>query len=94
MRDYTLAVGSGQPYGFSAADDRGATLHVVDYLAVHAPGRLGETVPMVLIGPDGLLSQPDEDAAGFCRRVKRAHPVENTDDVRVADSTPPDCNTI
>ncbi len=49
-------------------------------------------VPLVLSGPDGLLSAPDEDTDAFCRRVQATHVVESTDDVRVADPTPPDCN--
>lgn len=92
MRDYTLAIGTGEPYGFSAGDDRGATLHVLDYLDAQAPGGLAEGTPIVLLGPDGLLSQANDDAAAFRRRHQAAHRFENTDDIKVADPTPPDCN--
>ena len=93
MRDYTLAIGNGAPYGFSAGDDRGAALHVLDYVMQHAPSQPSKPLPIVLIGPDGLLSRPDEDATAFCHRIQSAHFSENTDDIRVADPTPPDCNT-
>lgn len=91
MRDYTLAVGMDEPYGFSASDDGAAVRHAGDYFMAHGHGG-GVQGQIVLSGPDGLLSVPGEDAAAFCARIETAHRLELTDDVKPADPTPPDCN--
>ena len=89
MRDYTLAIGNQPAYGFSAATDGAAVLHAIDYLDLHATPACGG---IALAGPDGVLTQPSEDVRSFRERVSTFHAVENTDDVRPADPTPPDCN--
>lgn len=89
MRDYTLAIGDQAAYGFSAADDRAAVLHAVDYLDAQGAPLSGG---FVLAGPDGVLTQPSEDVGAFRQRASAFHRTENTDDVRPADPTPPDCN--
>lgn len=92
MGDYVLAVGEHDPYGFSASDYRAAMVHAADYLRSHHAAALGD-VPVVLSGPDGILTAPDDTAGLFRTVVSRWHETEGTDDISPADSTPPDCNT-
>lgn len=92
MGDYVLALGDNDPYGFSAPDDRAAMIHAADYVESHGSAPVG-AMPVVLSGPDGILTAPN-DRAGMLRTVvSRWHAAESTDDIRPADPTPPDCNT-
>ena len=91
MGDYTLAIGDGDPYGFSAPDDRAALAHACDYIVARAEVGPSARLPVALSGPDGLLTASDDDAEAFCRRTAE-HRIQPTDDVRPGDPTPPDCN--
>lgn len=91
MADYVLALGNHDPYGFSAPDDRAAMIHAADYVESHKSAPVGD-VPVVLSGPDGILTEPNDKAGMLRAVVSRWHVVERTDDVSPADPTPPDCN--
>lgn len=94
MADYTLAVGTGDPYGFAADDEavaiRHAAAYVEDRLAEDLRAR-PETV-ITLLGPGGLLTRPSERIDEFVRRVPGDHPAMASSRVQPGDANTPDCN--
>lgn len=94
MADYTLAVGTQDPSGFSAGTDADAMRQAVDRvrdryasLLAHSPHDV-----VTLLGPDGLLTSPSERLDTFVARVPGPPAAGDPDRVQPGDSNTPDCN--
>lgn len=94
MTDYTLAVGTRDPHGFSAATDQEA----IRYAAAYIEGRCAEDLArnpqeaVTLLGAAGPLTRPSERIDEFVRRLPGAHPGVDPSTVQPGDTNTPDCN--
>lgn len=94
MSDYTLAVGTHDPHGFTADSEGAAVRYAVAYIETRYAGDLGETPQDVvtLMGPDGLVTRPSERMDEFVKRVPGEHPGLDATTFQPGDANTPDCN--
>ena len=94
MADYTLAVGTHDPHGFSAPSEAEAIRYAVAYLEGRHAGALRDTPQEVvtLMGAAGLVTRPSERIDEFVRRLPGAHPGIDPDRFQPGDANTPDCN--
>lgn len=94
MADYVLAVGTHDPYGFSAATEVDAISQAVGYIEsrhAHDLERLPQEV-VTLLGPAGLLTRPSERIDEFVQRLPGDHPGLDPNTIQPGNSNIPDCN--
>lgn len=94
MADYVLAVGTHDPYGFTADGDEDAVGRAARFVGSLYAGELesnGQEV-VSLLGPGGLLTRPAERLDEFIRRVPGAGLVEDASQFGPRDANIPDCN--
>lgn len=94
MPDYRLAVGTNDPYGFSAATEQDAIRRAVDYIERHLADELERNPQeaLTLLGPSGPVTRPSERIDEFVRRVPGAHPAIDSDTIQPGQTNTPDCN--
>ena len=94
MTDYTLAVGTHDPHGFSASDDPEAIRYAVGYIEHRHGADLAETPQEVvtLLGPTGLVTRASERIDEFVTRLPGPHPGIDPDTIQTGDANTPDCN--
>ena len=94
MADYTLAVGTHDPRGFSAASEVDALRYAVGLVeASYADDlrRVPQTV-VTLMGPVCLVTRPSERADEFVQRIAGDHPGIDATTIQPGDTNTPDCN--
>jgi hypothetical protein len=94
MPDYTLAVGTHDPHGFSAPSDPDAIRYAVGYIQARHATDLSETPQEVvsLMGSNGLVTRPSERIDEFVQRIPGDHPGIDPDKFQPGDANTPDCN--
>lgn len=94
MPDYTLAVGTHDPQGFSASSDDDAIRRAIGLVESKYAGELVRQPHDVvtLLGAGGLLTRPSERLDEFVRRLPGPHPEIDTDTLQPGDTNTPDCN--
>ena len=94
MPDYTLAIGTHDPHGFSAAGDADAIRYTVGYIEARHASELADKPEEVvtLMGADGLVTRPSERIDEFVERLPGEHPGIDPRTFRPGDSNAPDCN--
>ena len=94
MSDYTLAVGTHDPHGFSAGSESDAIRYAVAYVEARHAREISETPQEVvtLLGADGLVTRPSERIDEFVRRVPGEHPGIDPTAFQPGDANTPDCN--
>lgn len=94
MTDYTLAVGTHDPHGFSAATERDAIGYAVRLVERRLADDLARNPQEVvtLLGPTGLLTRPSERLDEFVRRLPGDHPGIDPVTIQPGDTNTPDCN--
>lgn len=94
MADFTLAVGTHDPHGFSAASETDAIGYAVRYIGQRLPDELQRNPQEVLtlIGPAGLVTRPSERIDEFVMRRPGAHPGIDPLTIQPGDADTPDCN--
>lgn len=94
MSDYTLALGTHDPHGFSAASEAEALRYAVGYLEATHADELGERPDEVvtLMGAGGLVTRPSERFDEFVKRVPGQHPGLDPNTFQPGDANTPDCN--
>ena len=94
MADYTLAVGTHDPHGFSAPSDDDAVRYAVSYLELRHAAALRDTPQDVvtLMGASGLVTRPSERIDEFVGRLPGPHPGIDPDRFQPGDANTPDCN--
>ena len=93
--DYTLAVGTHDPYGFSADTELAAIRVAVRYIDNRYAAELKRNPQEVvtLLGPDGLVTRPTERLDEFVRRLPERSVMDETGQVQPGDTNTPDCNS-
>ena len=94
MADYTLAVGTHDPYGFAAASDQEAIRGAVGLVENRHAAALERTPEQVvtLLGPNGLVTRSGERIDEFVRRLPGQHPGSDENTIQTGDANTPDCN--
>lgn len=94
MVDYTLAVGTHDPYGFAADTDLEAIREAARHIGSHHADELGRNPQEVvtLLGPGGLITRPTERLDEFVRRLPGTSVEDDTGQVQPGDTNTPDCN--
>ena len=94
MADYTLAVGTHDPYGFAAETESEAIRYAVAYAESRYVDALRHNPQDVvtLMGPAGLITRASERIDEFVRRAPGPHPAIDSDRIQPGDSNTPDCN--
>ena len=95
MADYTLAIGTHDPYGFSADTDPDAIRVAAGYIGSHHADELRRNPQEVvtLLGPAGLVTRPTERLDEFVRRLPGAGVMDDAGQVQPGDTNTPDCNS-
>ena len=94
MSDYTLAVGTHDPHGFSAAHDQDAIAYAVAYIESRHSAELAANPQEVvtLLGPSGLVTRSSERIDEFVRRLPGQRPGLDATTLQPGDANTPDCN--
>lgn len=94
MTDYVLAVGTHDPYGFTAASESEAVRHAVAYVENRYADTLRSmpTDVVTLMGADGLVTRPSERIDEFVQRLPGSHPGIDPETFQTGDANIPDCN--
>ncbi len=94
MADYTLAIGTHDPHGFSAGSEADAVRYAVGFIdARHAEDLRERPQDVVtLMSPTGLLTRPAERIDEFVRRLPGGHPGVDPTTFQPGDANTPDCN--
>ena len=94
MSDFTLAIGTHDPHGFTAQDEAEAVVYAVGYIEARHAGELTDRPEEVvtLMGADGLVTRPSERIDEFVKRLPGGHPGIDPDRFQPGDADTPDCN--
>lgn len=94
MSDFTLAVGTHDPHGFSASGEAEAIRYAIGYIEARHAGELGDRPEEVvtLMGADGLVTRPSERIDEFVKRIPGEHPGLDPNTFQPGDANTPDCN--
>ena len=94
MADYTLAVGTRDPHGFSAATEQDAIRYAVGYIESRHAENLGRNPQEVvtLLGGAGLVTRPSERIDEFIGRIPGTHRGIDPSTIQPGDTNTPDCN--
>ena len=94
MPDYTLAVGTHDPHGFSAGTEQDAIRYAVGFIESRYADDLRATPQDVvtLLGFGGLITRASERLDEFVQRLPGAHPGIDPNMIQTGDSNSPDCN--
>ena len=94
MSDFTLAIGTHDPHGFSAQGEAEAIRYAIGYIEARHAGELGDRPEEVvtLMGAEGLVTRPSERIDEFVRRIPGEHPGLDPNTFQPGDANTPDCN--
>lgn len=94
MADYTLAVGTHDPYGFAAGTEQEAVRQAIGFVHSRYADDLecNSQDVVTLLGPEGLVTRPAERLDEFVRRMPGASVVSEAGRIQPGDTNIPDCN--